>query len=90
MNVIGNGPSLPPIGECFAILAINSDTGAEGVMAAGSERLGMLPMMGGDLEKLRLFYPIAKQMAAEHGFQFKVVKFDRRTDITQECEAKYG
>lgn len=82
--VVNNNPNLK-IDSMFAFVA-NSDEG-EGVMAATMMLYGqptMMPLVGADLDRIKAFLPLAKQISAQSGRPFKVYRFDNKMDITEE------
>lgn len=75
----------------YAFVAVGAE--GEGIMAAETVVQGrtmLMPLVGADMERVEALYPLAVRIAAAQGLTFKVLRFDERVDITQECEAKYG
>lgn len=91
MNIVVGGPPNLKIEAMYAFVAVGEE--GEGIMGGMTMMAGQLvfmPFVGADMDRVASLYPKAVEIAASQGLSFKVLRFDQRTDITQECEAKYG
>jgi hypothetical protein len=71
----------------YAYIAQSKD--GEGVMGMSlpiDGRMTMLPMVGADVDRIKSLLPIAKQIADQSGFTFRIYKFENKVDITEEIE----
>lgn len=69
------------IDEMYAYVA-ESDEG-EGVCSIHSERLGNMPMVGADRERMLSLRPYAQELAAAMGVPVKLVRFSKREVIEE-------
>lgn len=82
-TVLNNQPNLK-INSIYAFIAI-SDEG-EGIMAGSTVINGipmMLPLVGADMERVISLYPMAKEISKVSGRDFRIYKFDNKSDVTE-------
>lgn len=77
------------IEEIFAFVAENED--GEGVMAMTLSNGMMMPLVGADMSRVKSLLPIAFKISETTGKDFRVLKFSKREDITDEVKRReYG
>jgi len=69
------------IEQIFAFVACNEE--GEGVMGFKGED-GWMPMVGADMKRVKSLLPLALDL----GIKFRILKFEKRTDITDEFVKK--
>lgn len=82
-TVLNNQSNLK-IDSIYAFVAIGEE--GEGIMAGSTVIDGipmMLPLVGADIERVISLYPMAKQISKASGRDFKVYKFDNKSDVTE-------
>ena len=68
------------IEEIYAFVAENER--GEGIMGFGSP-MGIVPMIGADMERVKQLYPMALKMSQATKKKFKILRFSKREDITE-------
>jgi len=73
----------PRIDALYAFVA--EDDESEGVMAM---RLGntWFPLVGADMDRIKSLLPVAESISAVSGKPFRILKFETRTDVTEEVK----
>lgn len=66
---------------------VAADEKGEGIMGIQGPNKEWLPMVGADMERVKQLYPVAKQISNISGKSFKVIKFSKREDITDQVNA---
>jgi hypothetical protein len=75
------------IEEMFAFVA--EDEQGEGVMGfMDSRNMQWVPLVGADMDRVSSLYPIAVDISLISGKPFKVLKFSKREDITEEVNLR--
>jgi hypothetical protein len=69
------------ITEMFAFISSDEKDG-EGLCAVPSVH-GMLPMVGGDMERMDSLRPLAIQLSQMYGMKIKLLKFSVRTELEE-------
>ena len=72
-----------------AFVSVDEFTGYEGVLGM---KMGdsWIPLVAADPDRLRSMYPMAENIKANTGKDYRVLQFSVRTDITEEVREKYG
>lgn len=74
--------------DCLYAYLAQGEEG-EGVMGMSlpiNGQVTMMPMVGADLARIKSLLPIAKQIANQSGFTFRIYRFENKVDITEEIE----
>jgi hypothetical protein len=73
--------TLPRIEQLWAIVSVDAQDGNEGVCAAMIGGV-IMPLIAADEKRLEQIVPIAKEVAAETGTKFKLVRFSNREEVS--------
>lgn len=69
------------ITKIWALLAIDPDTGDEGVVASLRGNGIYYPLVAADEKRIELCRPVAQSIADERGVEIKLVEFSTRRDV---------
>lgn len=70
--------------EKITAFVVTDEDGTEGIPAFSDPNGLMQPMVGADPARVKALYPIAIQLCATFGKEFRVLEFTNRVDITDE------
>ncbi len=82
MNIYEIPDNKEPVKELYVLLSVD-ENGNEGICAIKSPDGGAMPMIFGTLGILEIAIKSAKQMNADTGMKFRIVKFTQRETITE-------
>ena len=80
-------PDMPRIDAVWAFLAVDKETGNEGVCGVRSIEGQWLPAIGADLKRVESLKPAVRTLADVHGVKIRLVKFSQR-EVIEEYEAR--
>jgi hypothetical protein len=72
--------TLPKIEQLWAIVSVDAEDGNEGVCAAMIGGV-VMPLIAADQKRLDQLLPIAKQVSADTGTRFRLVRFSNREEL---------
>ena len=72
---------MPKIEELFAFIAADQDDDDEGVVAASIGGMGMMPLVGADMARIRELRPYAQLTASTSGKPVRLVHFTNRVEV---------
>lgn len=75
------------IPKVTAFVAIDPQNGDEGVMAFNSGSTGWMPLICADEKRTKQMLPIAEEISAATGQQYKIIQFSTREDVTDQIKA---
>lgn len=74
--------TLPRIEQIWAVVSVDAVDGNEGVCAATIGNV-VMPLIAADEKRLEQIVPIAKQISAETGTKFKLIRFSNREEVSE-------
>ena len=69
------------INEMFAFIAYDPEKKCEGIVAMNSLELGNLPLVGGDMERVKVLEEFVKNIVKATGTDIKLIHFQNRKEI---------
>lgn len=76
------------ITKVTAFVAVDPKDGDEGVMAFQSDS-GWMPLICADETRIKQMLPIAEQISAATGTEYRILQFTTREDVTDKVKIKY-
>lgn len=73
------------IDSMYAFVSENDE--GEGIMATTiplNGKMVMMPLVGGDMARVTSLIPIAQKISEASGKSFRIIRFERKEDITDE------
>jgi len=86
--IVGGQPNILKIEVLHACVAKNQN-GDEGLMAAMVGDTWM-PLIAADADRLKNIYQIAEKLQQQTGQQYRILRFGKREDVTDEVHGRYG
>jgi hypothetical protein len=77
------------ITKVTAFVAIDPQNGDEGIIGFKSLD-GWMPLICADEERIKHMLPIAEEIRAATGKDYKIIQFSIREDVTDEVKEKYS
>lgn len=71
------------INEIFAYTTIDPEDDVEGIISAEAPGMGLVPLVGADIERMLSYKPVAQAAADVTGQKIKLVRFTSRQEIEE-------
>lgn len=77
------------ITKVTAFVGIDPVDGDEGVLGFKGPN-GWMPLICADEARIASMFPIAEEIAAEKGIEYRILQYSVREDVTEEVKARYS